>query len=101
MIAPGQAASAAPAPAKRPEDMAAGAAPRPAIDPDTAPPVSITRHLSGVRKRPASGSGRRRSACWACRTEIGRAHVGTPVTNAHLVCRLLLDKKKIKCQTLN
>src|SRR3546814_10835238 len=26
--------------------------------------------------------------------EIGRAHVGTPVTNAHLVCRLLLDKKK-------
>src|SRR3546814_3147402 len=27
-------------------------------------------------------------------TEIGRAHVGTPVTNAHLVCRLLLEKKK-------
>src|SRR3546814_8709016 len=26
--------------------------------------------------------------------EIGRAHVCTPVTNAHLVCRLLLDKKK-------
>src|SRR3546814_9779948 len=26
-------------------------------------------------------------------TEIGRAHVWTPVTNAHLVCRLLLDKK--------
>src|SRR3546814_1415747 len=25
--------------------------------------------------------------------EIGRAHVGTPVTNAHLVCRLLRDKK--------
>src|SRR3546814_2964723 len=25
-------------------------------------------------------------------TEIGRAHVGTPVTNAPLVCRLLLDK---------
>src|SRR3546814_6127496 len=24
--------------------------------------------------------------------QIGRAHVGTPVTNAHLVCRLLLDK---------
>src|SRR3546814_2458232 len=23
--------------------------------------------------------------------EIGRAHVGTPVTNAHLVCRLLLE----------
>src|SRR3546814_9083468 len=26
--------------------------------------------------------------------EIGRAHVGTPVTNAHLVCRLLLVNKK-------
>src|SRR3546814_7608890 len=26
--------------------------------------------------------------------EIGRAHVRTPVTNAHLVCRLLLAKKK-------
>src|SRR3546814_9701555 len=26
--------------------------------------------------------------------KIGRAHVWTPVTNAHLVCRLLLEKKK-------
>src|SRR3546814_7557601 len=26
--------------------------------------------------------------------EIGRAHVSTPVTNAHLVCRLMLEKKK-------
>src|SRR3546814_9550559 len=25
-------------------------------------------------------------------SEIGRAHVRTPVTNAHLVCRLLLEK---------
>src|SRR3546814_430182 len=25
--------------------------------------------------------------------QIGRAHVSTPVTNAHLVCRLLLEKK--------
>src|SRR3546814_6021779 len=25
--------------------------------------------------------------------EIGRAHVSTPVTNAHLVCRLLLETK--------
>src|SRR3546814_3015922 len=25
--------------------------------------------------------------------QIGRAHVRTPVTNAHLVCRLMLDKK--------
>src|SRR3546814_6146023 len=28
--------------------------------------------------------------------QIGRAHVCTPVTNAHLVCRLLLEKKKYK-----
>src|SRR3546814_4459579 len=28
------------------------------------------------------------------RDKIGRAHVRTPVTNAHLVCRLLLEKKK-------
>src|SRR3546814_4572757 len=26
-------------------------------------------------------------------TEIGRAHVRTPVTNAHLECRLMLEKK--------
>src|SRR3546814_5583531 len=26
--------------------------------------------------------------------QIGRAHVCTPVTHAHLVCRLLLEKKK-------
>src|SRR3546814_1453475 len=26
--------------------------------------------------------------------EIGRAHVGTPVTNAHLICRHLHEKKK-------
>src|SRR3546814_8463674 len=28
--------------------------------------------------------------------QIGRAHVCTPVTNAHLVCRPLLEKKKIQ-----
>src|SRR3546814_5928397 len=28
-------------------------------------------------------------------TEIGRAHVCTPVTNAHLVCTLMLDTKKV------
>src|SRR3546814_10192376 len=27
------------------------------------------------------------------KVQIGRAHVCTPVTNAHLVCRLLLEKK--------
>src|SRR3546814_4217077 len=35
------------------------------------------------------------AAVWARyrQMEIGRAHVLTPVTNAHLVCRLLLEKK--------
>src|SRR3546814_2877873 len=28
-------------------------------------------------------------------TQIGRAHVCTPVTNAHLVCRLLLEKNTL------
>src|SRR3546814_8446794 len=32
--------------------------------------------------------------------EIGRAHVCTPVTNAHLVYRLLLEKKK-KISSIN
>src|SRR3546814_3773968 len=31
--------------------------------------------------------------------EIGRANVGTPVTNTHLVCRLMLAKKHKKTQT--
>src|SRR3546814_9522673 len=29
-------------------------------------------------------------------SQIGRAYIGTPVTNAHLVCCLLLDKTNIK-----
>src|SRR3546814_9312727 len=33
--------------------------------------------------------------------EIGRAHVSTPVTNAHLVCRLLIEKKKKRSNTTN
>src|SRR3546814_1216089 len=33
--------------------------------------------------------------------QIGRAHVGTPVTNAHLVCRLLLDKTQNNTNTKN
>src|SRR3546814_3809066 len=32
------------------------------------------------------------------RPEIGRAHVCTPVTNAHLVCRLLLVKNKTQTE---
>src|SRR3546814_8298379 len=32
------------------------------------------------------------SECQLNRQQIGRAHVRTPVTNAHLVCRLLIEK---------
>src|SRR3546814_3977864 len=35
------------------------------------------------------------------RHQIGRAHVSTPVTNAPLVCRLLLENKKIYTNILN
>src|SRR3546814_10366980 len=35
------------------------------------------------------------------RLEIGRAHVCTPVTNAHLVCRLLLEKHNIQDHTID
>src|SRR3546814_16810282 len=37
--------------------------------------------------------GRRRALARRIGKEIGRAHVCTPVANAHLVCRLLLEKK--------
>src|SRR3546814_2751401 len=30
---------------------------------------------------------------WAARMEIGRAHVCTPVTNAHLLCRPFVENK--------
>src|SRR3546814_3605662 len=33
--------------------------------------------------------------------KIGRAHVSTPLTNTHLACRLLLDKKKKQTHTNN
>src|SRR3546814_10152353 len=33
------------------------------------------------------------SSCPILTDQLGRAPVRTPVTNAHLVCRLLLDKK--------
>src|SRR3546814_9128125 len=48
------------------------------------PAISAAPALVKVRHRIAPGS------------KIGRAHVRTPVTNAQSVCRLLLEKKKIK-----
>src|SRR3546814_995588 len=43
--------------------------------------VEAFDHIAGIGERDAY-------------QEIGRAHVCTPVTNAHLVCRLLLQKIK-------
>src|SRR3546814_9928453 len=45
---------------------------------------SVCGHAFQIDERGAAESTR----------QIGRAHVCTPVTNAHLVCRLLLEKKK-------
>src|SRR3546814_3149744 len=44
----------------------------------------------GEETRPDRPAPNRRSPA---STEIGRAHVYNPVTNAHLVCRILLEKK--------
>src|SRR3546814_4149336 len=54
-------------------------------------PVCADRR--GDRRREGNARNRR-SRRPAGKGEIGRAHVWTPVTNAHLVCRLLLEKKK-------
>src|SRR3546814_7038647 len=37
----------------------------------------------------------------AAAAEIGRAHVCTPVTNAHIVCRLFIEKKNIQTHNSN
>src|SRR3546814_10005074 len=51
---------------------------------------SVSVSVSGARSRLLTA----RAECSAeLFAEIGRAHVCTPVTNAHLVCRLLLEKK--------
>src|SRR3546814_2868058 len=62
---------------------------------DAAVTIGIDRH----RSRPLTTGHRQHLAGQPHRQhgialEIGRAHVRTPVTNAHLVCRLLLEKKK-------
>src|SRR3546814_5838003 len=55
----------------------------------------------GYRRAPTDGAAWLNPGCrtrvvrggsWA--SEIGRAHVWTPVTNAHLVCRIQLEKNK-------
>src|SRR3546814_7621287 len=61
---------------------------------------SLVRPVSARPSDPIKrGAVRRQPGAGACRIaaqqfpEIGRAHVWPPVTNAHLVCRLLLEKK--------
>src|SRR3546814_9251466 len=51
-----------------------------ALAPDEGEPLAV-----GRRRRPHRAAGPR---------QIGRAHVSTPVTTAHIVCRPLLEKKK-------
>src|SRR3546814_7447834 len=56
--------------------------------------ADLAAHFGADRDVLEIGVGRRQAAGLRAGQEIGRAHVRTPVTNAHLVCRLLLDKKK-------
>src|SRR3546814_9891719 len=59
--------------------------------------LEVPVHVGGMTALELAGYwhyaplGRRR--VWLYTDEIGRAHVCTPVTNAHRVCRLLLGKK--------
>src|SRR3546814_10081943 len=53
-------------------------------------PVRRLTAISSTARLPTSVSAGRSAPLG----EIGRAHVCTPVTNAHLVWRLLLEKKK-------
>src|SRR3546814_2531196 len=56
--------------------------------------VRIGHDPSMRAQRCSVNTGAARSAKhFACLAQIGRAHVWTPVTNTHLVCSLLLEKK--------
>src|SRR3546814_4783298 len=100
-----------PAPATKPTASAATASSPRATSPCCSANARLTRSIlpcapvsaptPNVVGYPARDHRRREIALhWMpsrkCRraVEIGRAHVRTPVTNAHLVCRLLLEKKK-------
>src|SRR3546814_5871972 len=48
--------------------------------------------MSAAAEPPSSSVATERNAMGVA-AKIGREHGGTPVTNAHLVCRLLLEKK--------
>src|SRR3546814_5034503 len=70
-----------------------GAAPAPAAVTGTAVTRGAARGSMVAVAEPPAAAGTVVTA------EIGRAHVCTPVTNAQLVCRLLLEKKKHSTQT--
>src|SRR3546814_1699641 len=53
--------------------------------------IAVRIELEGAGAREQVFAGRFAAVHRRADGEIGRAHVGTPVTNAHLVCRLLLD----------
>src|SRR3546814_2429798 len=60
------------------------------------PPTNTPSILmaSGQSKVTGRSGGAWTESAAASAFKIGRAHVRTPVTNAQLVCRLLLEKKK-------
>src|SRR3546814_4030594 len=75
--------------------------PKPTTSPSTIATVTTRTTLrdtalmsSAARAGMATERLARTRASSAIRREIGRAHVCTPVTNAHIVCRLLLEKNK-------
>src|SRR3546814_6143130 len=63
----------------------------PPVVPDASHPLHATAHANVLAR--AAGTAKRRQS--------GSEHVGTPVTNAHLVCRLPLEKKKTRAQTFD
>src|SRR3546814_3419886 len=62
--------------------------------------TSVATHTRARRSRSACSAWLR--SFWLCSpdSEIGRAHVCTPVTNAHFVCRLLLEQKNMTTSIL-
>src|SRR3546814_8123533 len=54
--------------------------------------VAVTGYYRSIKDRVVTSN--RQEEIAGENYQIGRAHVCTPVTNAHLVCRLLLEKKK-------
>src|SRR3546814_1909822 len=58
--------------------------------------ITLTFQLTASLLQPLVGMVTDRRPMPYSLPEIGRAHVRTPVTNAHLVCRLLLEKQTQK-----